>query len=68
MRRYGEHMTSPLAPDLTPFWIIGVTGGLLSLIIGLLLTYMVIRLAITHGMLSYSRQLAESRGQTVHRD
>lgn len=61
-------MTSSLVPDFTPYWIIGAAGALLSLIIGLLLIYMVVRLAITHGMLSYSRQLAESRGQTIHRD
>ena len=42
--------------------ILTVALWLLALIISLLLLYMVIRLAITHGMLSYSRQLAEDRG------
>lgn len=44
-----------------------IAAGLLVLIINLLLIYLVIRLAITHGMLSYSRQLEESRRLPVHR-
>lgn len=49
-------------------WIIAIAAGLLGLLINLLLIYMVIRLAITHGMLSYSRQLADDRRLPVHRD
>lgn len=50
-------------------WILLIAGSLLVLIINLLIFYMIIRLAITHGMLSYSRQLAdEQRGGPLHRD
>jgi len=39
----------------------GVGISVLSAAIGLLLLYLIIRLAITHGMLSYSRHLEEER-------
>ena len=56
-------------PDDPAYWIISISILLLSLIVGLLLTYWVIRLAITHGMLSYSRQLAADRAPLQrHRD
>ena len=56
-------------PDDPAYWIISISIWLLGLIIGLLLAYWVIRLAITHGMLSYSRQLAEDRAPLrPHRD
>lgn len=50
------------------YWILLITVSLLVLAVNLLLMYLVIRLAITHGMLSYSRQLAEDRRLPVHRD
>lgn len=56
-----------IAPDQPAVWIFMIAAGLLVLIINLLLIYLVIRLAITHGMLSYSRQLEESRRLPVHR-
>lgn len=40
----------------------------LGVFISLFLLYLVIRLAITHGMLSYSRQLDDERRLPVHRD
>jgi len=43
--------------------IFTVALWLLALIISLLLLYMVIRLGITHGMLSYARQLDEDKGK-----
>lgn len=45
--------------DEPAYWILGISVGLLGLVIALLVTYWVIRLAATHGMLSYSRQLSE---------
>lgn len=65
-RHYVEGM--PLDPSQSYYWILVISAGLLGLIINLLLIYMVIRLAITHGMLSYSRQLADERRLPVHRD
>jgi hypothetical protein len=58
----------PVDANDPAYLILGITVGLLSLLIGLLLMYLVIRLAITHGMLSYSRQLADDRRLPVHRD
>lgn len=57
-----------LDPTEPSYWIISICISLLAMIIALLLFYMVIRLAITHGMLSYSRQLEASRHLPVHRD
>lgn len=65
--RYVERMLT-LTPDSPAFWIIYGSIGLLVTFINLLLIYLVIRLAITHGMLSYSRQLEESRHLPIHRD
>lgn len=55
-------------PDQPEYWIIVIASSLLVLVVNLLLAYLVIRLAITHGMLSYTRQLEESRRLPVHRD
>jgi hypothetical protein len=49
------------SPDEPAYWIISIAISLLGLIVSLLLAYWIIRLAITHGTLSYSRQLAEDR-------
>jgi len=57
-----------LTPGTPEFYLIYGAVGLLGLILNLLLIYMVIRLAITHGMLAYSRQLERSRHMPVHRD
>ncbi|WP_404430695.1 hypothetical protein LG299_12475 [Microbacterium lacus] len=57
-----------LTPNTPEFYLIYGAAGLLVLIVNLLLIYMVIRLAITHGMLSYSRQLEANRRLPVHRD
>ncbi|WP_157535977.1 hypothetical protein [Microbacterium sp. Root166] len=50
-----------LDPTDPNYWIVLVASGLLGLIVTLLLIYLVIRLGITHGMLSYTRQLEEER-------
>jgi len=58
-------MLNPADPT---YWILVITVGLLTLVINLLLIYLVIRLAITHGMLSYSRQLEDDRrGGQIYR-
>lgn len=59
--------TMPTA-DSPLYWIVSISIGLLCLIIWLLLMYLVIRLAITHGMLSYQRQLANDRRLPPHRE
>jgi hypothetical protein len=56
------------APDDPNTWLLTTALWLLGLFISLLLAYLVIRLAITHGMLSYSRRLEEDRGARVFRD
>lgn len=57
-----------LTPNTPEFYLIYGAAGLLGVILNLLLIYMVIRLAITHGMLSYSRQIESTRRLPVHRD
>ncbi|MEI3846951.1 MULTISPECIES: hypothetical protein [unclassified Microbacterium] len=49
------------------YWVPAISIGLLVLLVNLLLVYLVIRLAITHGMLSYSRQLEDERSAPVFR-
>lgn len=56
------------APDDPNTWLLAIAIWLLGLFISLLLAYLVIRPAITHGMLSYSRRLEEERGARVYRD
>lgn len=56
----------PLDDPMT--WVFTIAVGLLGLVLNLLIIYLVIRLAITHGMLSYSRQLSEDRLLPIHRD
>jgi hypothetical protein len=55
------------APDDPTYWILAIAMGLVLLFINLLLIYLVIRLAITHGMLSYSRKLDDDRRAPVYR-
>lgn len=56
-----------LPPDDPLTWVFLTALGLLGVLLNLLLIYLVIRLAITHGMLSYSRQLEEDRRAPVFR-
>ncbi len=55
-------------PDEPLYWVLTITIWLLGVVVTLLLAYLVIRLAITHGMLSYSRQLEEQRRLPVYRN
>ncbi|GAA3754063.1 hypothetical protein GCM10022240_03740 [Microbacterium kribbense] len=57
-----------LPPADPVYLILAIAGGLLTLVVSLLLIYLVIRLAITHGMLAYSHQLGEERRLPVHRE
>jgi len=57
-----------LVTDPATAWILAILTWLVGTFIACLLLYLVIRLAITHGMLSYQRQLEEERGGRVHRD
>ena len=54
-------MVIAMTDDQILLLVASIVGGLLVLTINLLLLYLVIRLAITHGMLSYNRQLEEDR-------
>lgn len=68
MAHYVEGMFLPLSDD--PSYLIAtILVGLLAWFINLLIIYLVIRLAITHGMLSFARQRDEDAGQLpIHRD
>jgi len=57
-----ERLPSRTMSNVTLVTIATLAGWLLGLIIGLLLLYMVIRLAVTHGMLSYHRRIESERG------
>lgn len=49
------------------YWVLTLAIAALILFINLALLYLMIRLAITHGMLSYSRQLEDDRRAPVFR-
>lgn len=57
-----------LGTDPSAYWLLTIGLWLLGVVVSLLLAYLVIRLAITHGMLAYSRRLEEDRRLPVHRD
>lgn len=63
---YVELMLLDPADPASP--VITIALGFLGLFITLFLIYLVIRLAITHGMLAYSRRLEEDRHLPVHRN
>lgn len=58
-------MLDPADPA-TPFIAFGLWA--FGVFVALFLLYLVIRLAITHGMLAYTRALDEERGMTRYRD
>ncbi|WP_424448832.1 hypothetical protein [Microbacterium arborescens] len=53
-------------PNSDLLWVFSVTAGLLALVITLLVTYWVLRLAIFHGMRAHTRWVEEGGDAAYH--